>query len=159
MGYVFDFCDAVEAVDLPAIIQLCIQSTAYEIVAFNSEQLQDGVNSLGTTLRPYDPKLKYYGREYPEYRGDYYERFKNSLNPKPGLGNPDLFVTGGFYKGIGVVVTRDTYTVESNSDNAPQLELKYGSEIYGLTQQNQAIYCEETLQPAIVTALVAAIGL
>lgn len=159
MGYVFDFCDAVELIDPVRTVQLCIQSTSFEMVAFNCKQLESGLTSLDSTLQPYDPKLKYYGKQYPEYKGDFYQVFKNKLNPKPGIGNPDLFLTGEFYKGIGVVVTPTEYTVNSTSENAPRLEIKYGSEIYGLTPQNQGIYCEETLQPAIIASLVQQIGL
>lgn len=159
MGYVFDFCDAVALIDPVITIQVCIQQTAYEIISFNCIQLQGGVTSLDVKLHRYDPKLKYYGKQYPAYKGDLYQNFKNSLNSKPGLGNPDLFLTGEFYKGIGVVVTRTEYTVSSNSETAPRLELKYGSQIYGLTQQNQGIYCQETLGPAIIRSLVTQIGL
>lgn len=150
MATVFEFDDRAQKLDPVQIIKLCIQQTVYEIIALNCSQLESGEDSTGSFLKSYDPKLRYYGKEYPEYRKQYYQVFKNELNPKPGLGNPDLFLTGEFYKGIGVVVTDTTYTVESNSEKAPRLELRYGSQIYGLTTENKTTYCSETLKPAII---------
>lgn len=153
MSTVFEFCDRVELIDPVKVVRMCIEQTSPAIVVFNKEQLHDGITSADTTLKPYDAKLRYYGTEYPFYRKQYYRVFKNEINPAPGLGNPDLYLTGSFYQGIGVVVTDTTYTVSSDSENAERLEIKYGSQIYGLTPQNKAAYCAETLKPAIITNL------
>lgn len=161
MGRVFDLTDRIEALDIKATIVTSVQQTSYEIISFNSEQLNSGIRSDGLTLKPYDPKLKYYGKEYPQYRKEYYEQFKNSLNPNPGLGNPDLFLTGEFYKGIGVVVNANSnsFTVSSSSEKAKRLELRYGSQIYGLTKENKTKYAIDVLQPTLNTNIKNQLGL
>lgn len=104
-----------------------IEQTKGEIITYNQLQLYSGITSAGYKLSP-------------QYSDGRYAEAKNIDNTAPGLGVPDLYLTGTFYKGIGVVVNSKSFVTSSSDQKAQKLELKYGSEIYGLTAQNKSEY-------------------
>lgn len=96
------------------------------VIGLNTEkQLFEGINSLGQKLKP-------------SYRNERYKRAKNSVNPLPGLGTPDLKLTGGFYKDFYLIARDDgTFTTFSSNEKADKLKSKYGDSIFGLTKENE----------------------
>lgn len=136
MSTIFNLIDRVNKIDLDAAIPELVQQKAYEIITLNQQQLYIGRKSTNAKITP-------------KYAGAYYAKGKAAVNPTPGFGTPDLFVTGAFYKGFGVVVNSKEYTVNSNDEKASKLELQYGSEIYGLTKENKADFAINTLFPAV----------
>lgn len=136
MSTIFNLIDRVNKIDIEAAIPELVQQKAYEIITLNQQQLYTGRKSTNAKITP-------------KYAGVYYAKGKAAVNPMPGFGTPDLFVTGAFYKGFGVVVNSKEYTVNSNEEKASKLELQYGSEIYGLTKENKADFAINTLLPAV----------
>ena len=73
-------------------IEKGLEQEAYRILAnvqeqitqLNTDQLYKGLTPQGQRLKSYSPP-----------RGKY-AKAKNQMNPLPGLGNPDLKVTGNF---------------------------------------------------------------
>lgn len=119
--------DKVKSLDLRSEVPVILQRTSYEIESLNKEQLYNyGVDSTGTKLK--------------EYSSEYYAREKNYDNPRPGKGIPDLFVTGAFYKGFGVVVSSKKFIIDSTDSKSASLEARYGSKIFGLTADNKKVY-------------------
>ena len=147
MGMMFDLLDRLDRVELKPIIVLCVEQSQYEILAFNRGQMFDGYTNKGTPITP-------------QYKTEGYALSKEYENPKPGLGTPDLFVTGAFYNGMGVVVSAAEYSfkIVNSDEKAPKLELKY-DDIYGLDEQNTQYFAGEILKPKIVTELVKQLGL
>lgn len=147
MGHMFSLLDRLDKVELKPIIILCLEQSQYEILAFNRGQLYDGKDNTGSLISPM----------YAEER---YAIVKEEENPVPGLGIPDLFVTGDFYNGMGVVVNSSQYnfTISSRDIKAPKLELKYKN-IYGLDPENTGYFSNEILKPKIVTELKERLGL
>lgn len=96
----------------------------------------------------------------PGYKRQTYAEMKESMNPKPGLGNPDLFLTGEFYNSLQFNINKSqmTFTVNSKDDKATKLEKKYGEKIYGLNSENKGYFSNEILRPKIVSELRKAIG-
>jgi len=97
----------------------------------------------------------------PMYRSEGYAEFKESINPKPGKGNPDLFVTGEFYNGLFVSFNKAayTFTVANRDEKAPKLERKYGEKIYGLNKENKGYFATEILKPKLIGKLRDQLGL
>lgn len=117
-----------KTVDLRSSVPELIQETSYEIETLNKSQLFNyGVDSN-------DRKLK------PAYSGSSYAKEKSYMNRRPGLGQPDLFFTGSFYKGFTVSVTPNVFTTDSIDSKSVKLEKQYGSAIFGLTKNNIKIY-------------------
>ena len=79
------------------------------IADLTREQLIEGRDSLDMALR--------------RYASLEYAKLKQSMNPKPGLGNPDLYLTGATHRSIKIVVTADTIKVNLNDVHG--LEEKY----------------------------------
>lgn len=88
------------------------------------------------------------GKITPRYRNNKYARVKNELNPVPGLGVPDLKVTGAFHRGLRADLVGDTIKIESSDRKNEWLEPKY-SGIFGLGGQFKTEFISQDLRPAI----------
>lgn len=148
MGTIFALNDRIQAVNIRATIVKSVDETKYAPVAFVRGQLHYGEDKTGHQIAP-------------KYKSEGYAIAKEELNPVPGLGTPDLFVTGDFYNGIQEVVnaTGYSFTIESNDEKAPKLELKYGEDIYGLNEENQGYYATEVLKPRLIINIKNELGL
>lgn len=96
-----------------------------KIVELNTkDQLFKGLDAKGQKLSP----------KYSRVR---YARAKNSANPLPGLGTPDLKLTGKFYSDFFVTAKNGEFELFSSDDKADGLEAKYGEDIFGLSLDNE----------------------
>lgn len=107
--------------------------TAPEYVKDQKDQLYAGFNSLG--------------RRLISYRSVKYATMKNSMNPVPGYGNPDLKLTGAFYDAIRADIDEEGFLVYSTDDKSNSLEDKYGNEIWTLGEDALKGYINEELSP------------
>lgn len=93
-------------------------------LALQKQQLRDGINRFGTTIKP-------------TYASPYYGRMKNRLNSAPGLGNPDLILTGDRNEAMKVTLDRDAFKLDSDVEYNKFLEEHYGpKQIWGLSDTN-----------------------
>lgn len=132
MGTVRDLLKRVESLKLREQVPKMVEQTSYEIVVLNNLQLYSGIDSTGKKITR-------------KYKSKSYAQKKNQLNAKPGYGVPDLFLTGSFYKGMGVVVKRDKYIIDSVDSKSERLETQYGNQIFGLTYYNKSVYAKGVL--------------
>ena len=104
------------------------------LIDLNQGQLQQGVNSKGRQLKG--------------YQSNAYAKFKNQLNSLPGLGTPDLKLTGAFYSGW--YIQEDSFPITMNSSDVKTQELieKYGKEIFGL-DKDSLVTLREAVKPDI----------
>lgn len=110
------------------------------------EQLKQGISSVGGTLR--------------KYRSAAYARKKNQMNPLPGFGNPDLKLTGAFYRGITASVEGGKIVVKSLDEKAQALEAKYNEDlIFGLYPEEKALFIAEHLKPEFNKRIRSEVGL
>jgi hypothetical protein len=114
-----------------------ILATSYDIEVLVKAQLDMGELSTEQKIAP-------------SYKSKYYAVKKVALNPTPGYGIPDVRVTGAYYKGIGVTVEGEDYSIESNVEYAlsPQIA-QYGPNLLRLSEGSKEAYCNEALSPAI----------
>lgn len=117
---------------LPSIAQESVIAVTGDLSTAQKEQLLQGVSSTGGTFR--------------KYRSASYARLKNTMNPLPGLGNPDLKYTGSFYHGIYVNVSDGKITVGSHDDKAQLLEANYKN-VFGLDPQDMEDFLYGKLRP------------
>lgn len=144
----FNLLDRLDKVNIKSTIVMCLEQSQYEIIAFNRGQLHAGQDNTGGLI---DRK----------YKRKQYALFKEELNPVPGYGTPDLYVSGNFYNGIGVVVNSSqwNFTISSSDSKAPKLELKYSTDIYGLDPENTEYLSQEIIKPKIIDSLRNQLGL
>ena len=148
MATVADLLESIEAVDLKGTIDEAITDTADDYIRLNTEeQLFKGQDTDGKQLEPL-------------YKSPAYARKKNAMNPLPGLGVPDLKVTGSFYQKQTLAVEGDSIQLDSDVDYAKYLEKNYGPEnIYGLSDQNQEEYNFGAFQDAFAEKITDQTGL
>ncbi len=111
----------------------------------NKEQLKTGKTNTGETVKP-------------RYRSSKYARVKNEMNALPGLGVPDLFVTGKFYSGIEADPGKDVIKIISKDSKGPDLEDKYPG-IFGLGSSFKKQYLDEELRPVLQGKISTIVGL
>lgn len=124
-----------KALNTDKVIDESLNETKDEFKAINKSQLKSGFIKTGEKLKP-------------SYRSKKYALAKNEMNPLPGLGNPDLFLTGAFYEGIDVEVGKDVFDIISKDEKGPELENKY-KDIFGLGGTFKSEYTKEKLAPAL----------
>ena len=114
---ILDFFKRVNSINVDEMMFDIIRFLDEEIILRNLKQLDDGFSSKG--------------EKFESYKSDAYARFKKQLNPDPGLGNPDLKVTGEFWSRFEVDIRSRVIEIFSTDGKAPSLEKKYPN-IYGL---------------------------
>jgi hypothetical protein len=77
------------------------------------------------------------GGKFNEYASDTYASMKNRMNPLPGFGNPDLFLTGKFASEIRLIVSLSEGDMGSTDTKESKLESMYGADnIFGLNDES-----------------------
>ena len=132
MGTINNLYNKVQSCRLKEEMPNLILSTSYEITTLNQEQLYAGQLSTGEQIQP-------------EYASKYYAKKKNALNPEPGFGVPDIFLTGALYKSMGVSVNDSKFDIEATVPYAAKLEEEYGSNLFRLSQTNKSKYSKGEL--------------
>ena len=87
------------------------------------------------------------GKKIGRYRNNKYARAKNEMNPLPGLGIPDLKLTGAFYAGFKTDVTPETFSTSSIDKKNAALTEKYDP--FGLDKESKSEYAGK-LRPVFV---------
>lgn len=127
-----------KTVDLKQIAIGIVADTKPDLIDKNREQLMDE----GTDRR---------NKKLQRYRSNSYAARKNKMNPFPGFGNPDLYRTGAFQRAFQFkLLSKDTFEIYSTDSKAKDLEKKYGTDIFGLTDQSKSEYNKTIMQPQMV---------
>jgi hypothetical protein len=135
-----------EKVNTDDIIDRVMQDSSDFIADQNAEQMFHGERKDGDTIAP-------------EYQNPDYAAAKNTQNPLPGEGVPDLRLTGAFYAGIYVKVEGDKIIYGSTDPKAAKLEKKYGKGIWGLNAPFKAEVMREKVRPGIKNKIFESTGL
>lgn len=147
MGTIRDLKNALKKVNLNTMIVNSIDQTKDALVNFNKEELKHGRDSKGLLLSPEYALFDYALRKYQQ----------NSL---PGFGNPDLFLTGAFYRGFYASVGfTGIYTLDSSDSKTDGLQRKYGQYIFGVNTKDIGIYAQEIFYPEFQKNFTRATGL
>jgi hypothetical protein len=116
-----------ESVNIQGDSAEAIESTSADFARLNTAQMYQGLDSKGARISP-------------GYRNPSYSRKKNLMNPTPGLGVPDLKLTGAFYRGLSIKVQDADIIIDSDVDYAKYLEANYTNIFYGLDEDSKRIY-------------------
>ena len=122
--------------DKEAIVDECLTELMPIVVELNLSQLSHGTNAKGGKFR--------------KYRNAVYARKKSAMNPTPGLGNPDLNLTGKFWKEFKASIMDQSIEWRSEDSKATWLEegtsrMQAFEDIYGLIPGSMGILRTEFL--------------
>lgn len=123
-----------QALDTDEIINESLVETVPQFEETQRLQLMAGKTKSGDPIEPV-------------YLSNKYAAAKNEMNSLPGLGVPDLRLTGAFYEGIDVEVGNDDLDIISKDSKGPQLENKY-ADIFGLGTDFKSDYLD-ILRPVV----------
>lgn len=93
------------------------------------------------------------------YRSPSYATYKNQRNPKPGLGHPDLFLTGSFQGKMFMTVEKETFNISSKDSKTFDLVKQYGDDIFGLSLKSKQIYANTVVYDGIKRYITGKTGL
>lgn len=128
MSTVREMIRRLDDLNLDEVVHESLGETADDLLEANKEQMYAGSTNEDQPISP-------------AYKDPYYARKKNQMNAAPGLGVPDLKLTGAFYDGTQAEVNEDAITLTSNVEYAKYLEARYGADkIWGLTRENLETY-------------------
>lgn len=136
MPTIADLIDNLTRINLEKLAKDSLKENTDFMADLNREQLEEGLKKDDTKMQKYSWLS--------------YARQKNEMNPKPGLGNPDLKLTGEFHKSIKYSVG-DNINIMANDKHG--LEQKYGTEIFGLGKNKKKKLIDEKLQRTAVRKL------
>lgn len=142
MTTVNSFKSRVQSLDIGLVAYQSVDETKDLITGIQRQQMFHGLNAKGEKI----------GR----YRNSKYARVKNEMNPLPGVGIPDLKVTGAFYGGFKTVVTPQVFITTSSDGKNAELTEKYDP--FGLNMESKSEYSKE-LKPIFVKNVKQGIGL
>ena len=111
-----------KSINKPKLKREAVKKAEPEIVNLNRLQLEKGLTIDETKITP-------------KYRNPVYATFKNSMNPRPGFGTPDLKLSGAFHDSLKVLFGNGSFKIKGFTDYAEKLEAKYKG-IYGLTKEH-----------------------
>lgn len=129
----------VRTIDVATIGVSIIVDTKPELLQLNKDQLMnEGVDKNSKKLK--------------SYASNSYAVRKNRMNPFPGLGTPDLYLTGGFQNSFTLRInSKSSFDIYSTNGKNNDLTKKYGKDIFGLTTDSKTEYQREVMQPQLIT--------
>ena len=106
------------------------------VIALNQDQLFKGKDKDGNAITP-------------KYASPYYAKKKEGLNASPGLGTPDLYVTGNYYANFNLRYEQGALVTDApDVPYAKYIEERYDAEkIYGLSEEHKGNVITDILNP------------
>jgi hypothetical protein len=133
--------ERLNSVDIEAETKTIVEDNPQPIVQLVQSQLIKGEDGNGKKLR--------------RYKNNAYARKKNAMNPLPGLGVPDLRLTGDTYNAMGVDTDETRYSIVSLTPQfnytilgTARMKL-FGEDAVKLQEGNKNVYRREYLFPKL----------
>jgi hypothetical protein len=137
MATITSYAKKFHTLNIEAELPKIIEQVAPEMIAYNQQQMyRSSIDSLGNPLGMYK-SAPYALRKYEQ-------------NPLPGLGRPDLNLTGTLYRGMYLKVTGRSFYLGSYDAKEGKVEKKYGKDIWGLTRESKTKLAKNDVRPLLM---------
>lgn len=127
--------------ELTKVAHKSIEKHSPEIAKLNTDQLLQGKDADGNKITP-------------EYASKYYAKKKNQMNSLPGLGTPDLKLTGDFHEGFFAKPIGEGWQNYSRDSKTPYLLKNYNKDIFGNTKEDEKEINEEYVLPDLLEHII-----
>lgn len=97
------------------------------------------------------------GHELKAYKDKKYAAMKHAMNPLPGMGVPDLYLSGALYRNMQVKDTGTGYEIVSTVPYFPALLKAQGLAALQLQADSKQVFRRKSLYPALRKVLSALI--
>jgi hypothetical protein len=121
MVTVLDALENLNKVDLKQLTGQALEQKKEEILDLNREQMQHGVLSTGSAIKP----------DYSPFT------INEKMKKGQPFGNVTLKDTGAFQNGMDLKTEGEKYRITSLDSKTPDLMQKYSENIFGLTESGQ----------------------
>ncbi len=125
------------AKELTIVAEMAVEENEHVIIDMNTETLMHGRDSNAEKIKP-------------GYYSDQYATEKQSMNPRPGLGTPDLFLEGNFQEGFFVKKAKGGWEIDSKDAKRDKLVTKYTDGIFGNTENDEKEINEDYILPELL---------
>jgi len=129
--------ERLNSLDLNKVLDECISETEEELLSLVKSQLEIGIKGTGESLQDYAEQ------SYADFK-------KNIVGSIAPYFTPDLKLTGSFYAGFNLRTTLLGVEIDSSDSKSSQLEAKYGSSIFNLTESNLDKYAKQIIYPILM---------
>jgi len=119
--------DKLQAFNEELVADVVIKNNEPLAVRLNQKQLVDGETPKDTPITP-------------SYKSPSYALFKNRKNSRPGLGTPDVRVTGALHAGIRLMKSGDLYNMGNINEKAKFETITQYGDLWGLQKQNELTF-------------------
>ncbi len=143
MRTIFNMLESALKIDLPLIFEVALIDSEQDYVKLQKDQMFHGLNSDDAPIG--------------QYKNPLYAARKNTQNPTPGFGIPDLRLTGEFYAGIFADPRSEGIVVDSLDYKADELMAKYSDKIFTLGPTRLPVF-NQIVQPKIIEGTVNALN-
>lgn len=126
----------IEKADIGKVITESMEKAEPLIADRQRAQMLEGLNSKGQKIR--------------RYRSNAYAKMKHAMNPVPGFGNWDMYLTGALSKSIYAEVRGDAVIIDATDPKTQGLVEKAGEIVFGLNKSTKAELIKDDLQPIVV---------
>ena len=123
-----EFIRHIQQIDVEAEAQKVLKQHTKNAADLNRDQLKKGFDANGERLKP--------------YKNARYASYKNTKNPLPGLGNPDLILSGSFTKSIYSEVTDTDIVLKATDRKTADLVDKYSDSILDISQESVSTFTD-----------------
>lgn len=127
--------EKLQNVDFKTLLKESLNDNKEALKEYQQEQMLEGKSKIG---------------KIGKYRSKSYAGRKYAINPKAGLGNVDLKLTGSFQSKIVIKVKNDSVAFDSTDEKAKKLIKKYGKNVFGLNKENSENYSWQVIGPSII---------
>lgn len=128
--------DRVKRLDLEQALEKAFDNNLPQYVDEVRVQLYHGFDGNGNRLKP--------------YANDRYAAKKTEMNPLPGFGNPDLYLTGDWSNNIETQRSGTSLQTASSDEKNKMLIKKYGYAVLIPGGKFKASFVQENLQPDFI---------
>jgi hypothetical protein len=128
-----EFIAKLERLNVMEVAVEVINDTSRQFLDMNRDQLRKGKKSTGGGIG--------------QYASMEYAHMKSSMNSEAGFGNVDLILTGSFNQKMELSASGDSFKIDSADEKSTSLQLWYGTDVFGLTDENQRGYNHNVFLP------------
>lgn len=137
MATIDELIDKWERYDVLSTVRQAIVNTKEQLLETQRLQMLEGLNAEGDKIG--------------KYKNQKYAIKKFDLNPVPGLGTPDLRLTGQWQGEIDAEIGSDTVTIKApENEKTPRLIELFGLRILGLNEESSIVYSVQYLKPEFI---------
>lgn len=145
MASLIEFQANLKKLNIPKLFEEIMEEQEQEILDLNRDQLLKGRNIKNQKIKP-------------KYKSDQYAKKKAKKNPKPGLGTPDLKLSGDFQDSFFLKKKGKNYLFDAKVPYKQYIIPKY-NDVLGLSDKGEKEFKKDIVYKELMVKIRKELGL